>query len=240
MKLDVLAIGAHPDDIELSVSGTLIKLVELGHRVGVVDMVRGELGSRGTPAIRAREAKASAKIMELCMRENLRLKDGSIFDTPEARLRVVRVLRKYRPELVFTHYWDDRHPDHIYTSRIVAQACYLSGLAKINTKQERFRPGRIFYFMIPHTLQPSFYVDISSQFEKKMQAVKAFRSQMFDPGSLEPQTYLSVSEFLPRLESLNRYYGTLIHTKYAEAFYCKEAFSVDDPVNFFAGKGHSL
>jgi N-acetylglucosamine malate deacetylase 1 len=135
MKLDALAIGAHPDDIELSVSGTLIKLAELGYRVGVVDMVRGELGSRGTPAIRAREAKASAEIMGLSVRENLKLKDGAIFDTPEARLRVVRVLRKYRPELVFTHYWDDRHPDHIYTSRIVAQACYLSGLAKINTKQ---------------------------------------------------------------------------------------------------------
>ena len=174
------------------------------------------------------------------MRENLKLKDGSILDTPEARLRVVRILRKYRPELVFTHYSDDRHPDHIYTGRIVAQACYLSGLAKINTRQERFRPGRIFYFMLPHTLQPSFYVDISSQFQKKMQAVKAFRSQMFDPKSLEPQTYLSVPDFLPALEGLNRYYGTLIQTKYAEAFYCKEALAVDDPVGFFAGKGRPL
>ena len=219
MKLDALAIGAHPDDIELSVSGTLIKLAELGYRVGVVDMVRGELGSRGTPAIRAREAKAASKIMGLSVRENLRLKDGAIFDTPEARLRVVRVLRKYRPQLVFTHYWDDRHPDHIYTSRIVAQACYLSGLAKIKTGQERFRPGGIFYFMLPHTLQASFYVDISRQFEKKMLAVRAFQSQMFDPKSSEPQTYLSVPEFLPALESLNRYYGTLIQTKYAEAFY---------------------
>ena len=240
MKLDALAIGAHPDDIELSVSGTLIKLAELGYRVGVVDMVRGELGSRGTPAIRAREAKASAAIMGLSVRENLKLKDGAIFDTTEARLRVVRVLRKYRPGLVFTHYWDDRHPDHIYTSRIVAQACYLSGLAKINTRQERFRPGRIFYFMLPHGLQPSFYVDISGQFEKKMQAVRAFQSQLFDPKSREPQTYLSVPEFLPALESLNRYYGTLIQTKYAEAFYGKEALSVDDPVSFFAGKGHPL
>lgn len=240
MDLDALAIGAHPDDVELSVSGTLIKLAELGYRVGVVDMVRGELGSRGTPAIRAREAKASAEIMGLTVRENLKLKDGEIFDTPEARLRVVRVLRKYRPALVFTHYWDDRHPDHIYTSRIVAQACYLSGLAKIKTGQARFRPGRIFYFMLPHTLQPSFYVDISGQFQKKMQAVRAFQSQMFDPKSLEPQTYLSVPEFLPALESLNRYYGTLIQVEHAEAFYCKEAFAVADPVRFFAAKGQAL
>jgi len=238
MKLDVLALGAHPDDIELAVSGTLIKLAERGYRVGVVDMVRGELGSRGTPVIRAREAKASAEIMGLSVRENLKLKDGSIFDTSEARLKVVQVLRKYQPDLVFTHYWDDRHPDHIYTSRIVAQACYLSGLAKISTRQKRFRPARIFYFMLPHTVQPSFYVDISRQFEKKMQAVKAFSSQLFDPKSLEPETYLSVPEFLPALESLNRYYGTLIQTKYAEAFYCKEALPVDDPVKFFAGKGH--
>jgi N-acetylglucosamine malate deacetylase 1 len=240
MKLDALAIGAHPDDIELSVSGTLIKLAELGYRVGVVDMVRGELGSRGTAAIRAREAKAAGKIMGLSVRENLKLRDGAIFDTPEARLRVVRVLRKYRPQLVFTHYWDDRHPDHIYTSRIVAQACYLSGLAKIKTGQERFRPGRIFYFMLPHTLQASFYVDISRQFEKKMMAVRAFQSQMFDPKSSEPQTYLSVPEFLPALEGLNRYYGTLIQTQYAEAFYGKEALAVDDPVSFFTGKGHPL
>ena len=237
MRLDVLAIGAHPDDIELTVSGTLIKLAEQGHRVGVVDMVRGELGSRGTPAIRAREAKMSAEIMGLAVRENLELKDGSIFDTPEARLRVVRVLRKYRPKLVFTHYWDDRHPDHIYTSRIVAQACYMSGLAKIKTNQERFRPNRIFYFMLPHTVQPSFYVDISLQIEKKMLAIKAFHSQMFDPQSREPETYLSVPEFLPDLQGLNRYYGTLIQTKYAEAFYCKEALAIDDPVAFFAGKG---
>lgn len=240
MKLDALAIGAHPDDIELAVSGTFIKLAERGYRVGVVDMVRGELGSRGTPAIRAREAKASAEIMGLSVRENLKLKDGSIFDTPEARLRVVRVLRKYRPDLVFTHYWDDRHPDHIYTSRIVAQACYLSGLAKIDTNQQRFRPARIFYFMIPHTLQPSFFVDITRQFDKKIQAVKAFQSQLFDPKSLEPQTYLSVPEFLPALEGLNRYYGTLIQTKYAEAFYCKEALAVEDPVSFFTEKERAL
>ncbi len=234
MKLHALAFGAHPDDIELSASGTLIKLGEMGYRTGVVDMVRGELGSRGTPEIRAREARASARVMGLSARENLKLKDGEIFDTPAARLKVIRVLRKYRPELVFTHYWDDRHPDHIYTSRIVTQACYMAGLAKIKTGQERFRPSWIFYFMLPHSVQPSFYVDVSLQFQKKMEAVKAFKSQLFDPQSLEPQTYLSVPEFLPALESLNRYYGTLIQATYAEAFLCKEALSIDDPVQFFS------
>ena len=233
MKLHALAIGAHPDDIELSVSGTLIKLADSGYHTGVVDMVRGELGSRGTPEIRAREAKASARIMGLKVRENLKLKDGEIFDTPAARLKLVRALRKYRPDLVFTHYWDDKHPDHIYTSRIVTQACYLSGLAKIDTGQERFRPKRIFYFMLPHNVQPSFYVDISAQFHRKMEAVRAFKSQLFSPHSLEPQTYLSVPEFLPELGALNRYYGSLIHHEHAEAFLSKDAIEIVDPVGFF-------
>jgi bacillithiol biosynthesis deacetylase BshB1 len=235
MKLNALAIGAHPDDVELAVSGTLIKLAALGHRTGIVDMVRGELGSRGTPLIRAREAAASAKILGLAVRENLKLKDGEIFDTPAARLKVVTALRKYRPDLVFTHYWDDKHPDHSYTSRIVSQACYLSGLSKIKTGQERFRPKRILYFSLPHNVQPTFYVDISAHFEKKMEAVRAFRSQLFDPRSSEPQTYLSVPEFLPELESLNQYYGSLIRCRYAEAFLSKEALVIEDPVCFFAG-----
>jgi bacillithiol biosynthesis deacetylase BshB1 len=235
MKLHALAIGAHPDDIELSVSGTLIKLATQGYHTGVVDMVRGELGSRGTPEIRAREARVSAIIMGVKVRENLKLKDGEIFDTAEARFRVVRALRKYRPDLVFTHYWDDRHPDHVYTSRIVTQACYLSGLAKIKTGQERYRPRRIFYFMLPYTVQASFYVDISAHFSKKMEAIRSFKSQLFDPHSLEPQTYLSIPEFLPELESLNRYYGSLIHRDYAEAFLSKDALAIEKLIEFFAG-----
>ena len=235
-KLDAIAIGAHPDDIELYVGGTLIKLASLGHKTGVIDMVRGELGSRGTPQLRAREAKASATVLRVFVRENLRLKDGQIFDTPGARLRVVKVLRKYRPELVFTHYWDDKHPDHVYTSRIVTQACYLSGLAKINTGQERFRPHKIFYFQLPYHVQPSFYVDISAHFARKMEAVRCFRSQLFDPDSMEPETYLSIPQFLSAHESVDRYYGNLIQAEFAEAFYCKDPIGVKDPVEFF-GKG---
>jgi len=236
MKLDAIAIGAHPDDIELYVGGTLIKLAALGHKTGVVDMVRGELGSRGTPQLRAREAAASAKVLGIVVRENLRLKDGQIFDTPDARLRVVKVLRKYRPGLVFTHYWDDKHPDHVYTSRIVTQACYLAGLAKIKTGQERFRPGKIFYFQLPYPIQPSFYVDVSAQYTRKMEAVRCFKSQLYDPNSREPETYLSVPQFLSAHESVDRYYGKLIQAEYAEGFYCKDPIGIPDPVEFF-GKG---
>src|SRR5437879_3772260 len=161
MKLDVLAFGAHPDDIELVVSGTLLKLADLGYSTGVVDMVRGELGTRGTSQIRAREAKVSAGILRLQVRENLKLTDGQIFNNQPARLRVIRILRKYRPDLVFTHYWDDKHPDHVHTSQIVAEAGYLSGLAKIRTGQQRLRPRKLFYFILPHYVEPSFIVDIS-------------------------------------------------------------------------------
>ncbi|PYV92207.1 MAG: bacillithiol biosynthesis deacetylase BshB1 [Acidobacteria bacterium] len=237
MKLDALAFGAHPDDIELVVSGTLLKLADLGYNTGVVDMVRGELGTRGTPQIRAREAQASARILSLKLRENLKLTDGQIFNTQPARLKVIRTLRKYRPSLVFTHYWDDKHPDHVHTSQIVTEACYLSGLAKIGTGQERFRPQKIFYFMLPHYVEPSFIVDISQYFDRKMQALRCFSSQLHDPKSREPQTYLSVPEFLLALESLHRYYGTLIQSKYAEAFYCTEVISIDDPVAFFTKRG---
>jgi bacillithiol biosynthesis deacetylase BshB1 len=239
MKLDVLAFGAHPDDIELVASGTLLKLADLGYRTGVVDMARGELATRGTPQIRAKEATASAKILGLKVRENLKLRDGQIFNSQPARLKVIKALREYRPALVFTHFWDDKHPDHVHTSQIVTQACYLSGLAKIRTAQERFRPQKILYFMLPHYVVPSFVVDVSSYFERKMKAIGCFRSQLHDPRSPEPLTYLSVPGFLPTLEGVHRYYGTLIQAGYGEAFYCKETISVEDPVAFFAGESKS-
>ena len=232
MKLDVLAFGAHPDDVELSLSGTLAKLTQLGHRTGVVDMVQGELGTRGNSKIRAREARASAEVLGLKIRKNLALKDGYLHDTTEARLKVIEQVRKYRPRLVFTHYWDDPHPDHVSTSQIVTSACYLSGLKKIETGQQRFRPDRIVYFRLPHYVHPSFLVDISIFFEKKMQAIRCFASQLYNPKSRAPQTYLSLPEFLPRLEALDRHYGSLINTGYAEAFYCKETLAVGDPVAF--------
>lgn len=236
MKLDVLAFGSHPDDVELAAGGTLAKLADQGYRTGVVDMVRGELGTRGNARLRAREAQASARVLGLQIRDNLRLTDGQIFDDHAARLSVIKVLRKYRPDLVFTHYWDDRHPDHVHTSRIVTSACYLSGLTKIRTGEERFRPQRIFYFKLPPYVLPSFVVDISRHFSKKMEALRCFQSQLHDPRSKDPGTYLSVPEFLPALENLHEYYGALIEARYGEAFYCKEAIAVEDPVAFFRKK----
>ena len=234
MKLDVLAFGAHPDDVELSAGGTLARLASLGHRTGVADMTRGELGTRGSAPIRAREAQAAAEVLELKTRVNLGLRDAHLQDTAAARLKVIEQLREFRPGLVFTHHWDDPHPDHVAASRIVTAACYLSGLEKMTTGRQRFRPDRVVYFRQSSFLPPSFLVDISAFFEQKMRAIGCFASQLHDPGSDEPRTYLSVPEFLPALEALNRHYGSLIRTRYAEAFHTREALAVGDPVAFFA------
>lgn len=233
VKLDVLAFGAHPDDVELSMSGTLLKLTDLGHSVGIIDMTRGEMGSRGNSDIRYMEARDAAKILRLKVRENLCLEDGQIQDSVEARLRVVKQIRLYQPRLVFTHFWDAPHPDHIYTSKIVSAACYVSGLKKVVTDQPRFRPEKIVYFKLPYGVQPSFLVDISSFFERKMKVINCFSSQLYNPKSEQPKTYLSVPEFLPSLRALDQYYGSLIDTTYAEAFYSKEPIAVKDPVDFF-------
>src|SRR5262245_27497262 len=236
MKLDIVAFGAHPDDIELSVGGTLAKLAERGYQTGVVDMTCGELGTRGNVRVRSGEAQASAKVLGLRGRDNLKLIDGQIFNNQAARLKVIKVLRKYRPDLVLTHYWDHTHPDHVHGSQIVTEACYLSGLSKIQTGQERFRPKKILYFMLPPYVLPSFVVDISGYFEKKMKALGCFHSQLYNPRSKEPETYLSVPEFLPGLETQHRYYGKLIQSTYGEAFYSKEVISVHDPVAFLTRK----
>jgi bacillithiol biosynthesis deacetylase BshB1 len=232
-KLDVLAFGAHPDDVELSMSGTILKFAKLGHRVGIVDMTRGEMGSRGNADIRSIEARNSAKILRLKVRENLCFEDGQIQDSVKVRLSVIKQIRLYRPSLVFTHYWDDPHPDHICTSRIVSAACYLSGLKKVVTDQPRFRPKKLIYFKLPYGVHPSFLVDISRFFEKKMKAINCFSSQLHNPKSKQPKTYLSVPEFLPSLRALNQYYGSLINSTYAEAFFSKEAIAVEDPLEFF-------
>jgi bacillithiol biosynthesis deacetylase BshB1 len=233
MKLDFLAFGAHPDDVELFCGGTLAKMAALGYETGIVDMSRGELGSRGSAAIRAREAKAAAECLKVRIRKTLTFPDGRIEATPAARLKIIRILRQYRPSVVAVHYWDDRHPDHVHTSRLVAEAAHHSGLAKIDTGQERFRPTAIIYFKLPHYVLPSFIVDISDQMKVKMEAVGAYGSQLFDPASFEPTTYLSKPDFLLGIRSIHAYYGYLVGRAAGEAFYTRGLLDISDPVEFF-------
>jgi N-acetylglucosamine malate deacetylase 1 len=233
MQLDLLAFGAHPDDVELFAGGTMAKMSALGYFTGIVDMTRGELGTRGTPAQRKQEARKAAKILQLKVRENLGLPDGNVSVTPDARLKVIRLLRKYCPRIVLTHYWDDRHPDHVHTSRLVAEAVHHSGLAKIKTLQPRYRPPVLLYFKLPQNVIPSFVVDVSDFIQQRTAAIEAYRSQLFDPESREPSTYLSQPDFLMNIESIHSYYGTLIGKRIGEAFHFKRALEIKDLVNHF-------
>lgn len=233
MQLDILAFGAHPDDVELFAGGTLAKMAALGYSTGVVDMTRGELGSRGTAALRSREACEAAKVLGLKVRENLGLRDGDVAVTSKARIKVIRLLRKYCPSIVLTHYWDDRHPDHVNTSRLVAEAVHHSGLVKIKTGQARYRPGAIIYFKLPTSLVPSFVVDISEYVEQRNAAIAAYRSQLFNPSSREPSTNLSHPDFLVHVENMHSFYGTMIGKKKGEAFYIKGIMEVRDLVDCF-------
>jgi N-acetylglucosamine malate deacetylase 1 len=234
MQLDILAFGAHPDDVELFAGGTLAKMAALGHSTGVVDMTKGELGTRGTPALRKKEAGKAAAVLGLKVRENLGLADGDISVTPEARLKVIRVLRNYCPRIVLTHFWDDKHPDHVNTSRLVAEAVHHSGLAKINTGQKRYRPPVVLYFKLPGNQIPSFVVDVSDYADQRNAAIGSYRSQLFDPASREPSTNLSRPDFLIQVENIHSYYGTLIGRAKGEAFHVKGILEIKDLVTHFA------
>lgn len=231
-QLDVLVIAAHPDDAELSVGGTLIKLARLGYKTGIADMTRGERGTRGTPEVRAREAARAATVLGLTVRENVGLADAHVLDEHAARVAVVRLIRQYRPAVVFTHYWDDPHPDHAQTSRVVTAAAHLAGLINYDTaaSQARHRPNAVAYFLFPHKVAPSFVVDISDVAAQKLEAIQCYQSQFHDPNSLEPETILSAESFLRRIEARQRYYGALIDVEHGEAFYVKQALNVEDPV----------
>jgi bacillithiol biosynthesis deacetylase BshB1 len=232
VRLDALAIGAHPDDVELVCGGTLLKLASLGYRVGILDMARGESGTRGSAEIRAGEAEAAARELGLVVRDNLELPDAHIWLDEDSRVRMVRKLREYRPRVVFTHYWEDPHPDHAHTAQIVREAAHVAGLAKYDaeTGQERFRPQTVAHFMFPRTVVPSFVVDITEFAEQKSSAIMCYRSQLFDPSSTEPETNISTEGFLRRLEARQRFYGSLIAVEHAEAFIVREAINVHDPI----------
>ncbi len=231
-QLDALAIAAHPDDVELSVGGTLVKLARMGYKTGVLDLTRGEAGTRGTPEIRAEEAKRAAELLGLSARENLDLGDARIWANEESRVKLVRALRRLRPRVVFTQHWDDPHPDHAHTSQLVREACHIAGLAKYDREsgQQRWRPSSIAHFLFPRTVAPSFIVDISETFERKWEAIRAHASQFFDPQSVEPQSRVSTNEFLREMEARDRYFGAMIGVEYGEPFFVREALNVDDPV----------
>lgn len=232
LQLDVLAIAAHPDDVELSAGGTLIKLAEMGYRTGILDMTRGEAGTRGTPEIRRSEAERAAELLGLAIRENLGLPDAHIWLNEESRVKLVRALRKLRPRVIFTQYWDDPHPDHAHTAQLVREAMHIAGLTKYDADfgQERWRPNCVAHFLLPRTVAPTFIVDISTQSQRKWEAINAHASQFFNPVSHEPQSRVSTQAFLREMEARDRYFGALIGAEHGEGFLVREALNVNDPV----------
>jgi bacillithiol biosynthesis deacetylase BshB1 len=233
-SVDVLAFGPHPDDVELAMGGTLLKLQAAGYRTGIVDLTSGEMGTRGTVELRAREAEEAAKLLGVAVRRNLGLGDGRLEPSASAKKRVAEVIRELKPRLVFTNYPENNHPDHTASGPLVAEAAYLAGLGKLEASGEPHRPNRVLYYLVPHKVTPSFIVDVSPFHERKMTAVRAYASQLFSRESGEPETFVSQPGFLSRVEAMDRYYGALIDADFGEAFYLREAIRVDDPVSFFS------
>jgi N-acetylglucosamine malate deacetylase 1 len=232
MKLDVLAIAAHPDDIELSCAGTVAKLVKNGKKVGIVDLTEGELGTRGSRDIRLQEAAAASSILGLSVRENLGLYDGKFTTGHVNRIRLIRIIRKYMPEILLIPHWLERHPDHERAHRLARDAWFYAGLTKVElededgTKLKPHRPKTFFHYMQKYEFEPSFVVDISDVYDVRIKAIRAFKSQFFDPESKEPETLLSTPEFMKFLEARARYYGSRIGVEYGEPFFAIETTGI--------------
>lgn len=234
MKVDILAIGIHPDDVELSAAGTLLQHSSRGKTFGLLDLSSGELGTRGTPELRRQEAQNSAKLLGAAFRETARIPDGFFTHTPENWLQIVSVLRWCQPEIVLCNAPQDRHPDHGRAARMIADACFYSGLEKIQTfdkngaEQKKWRPDAVYHYIQDQQLTPDFVVDITPFFSKKMEAILTFRSQFFDPGGLEPNTPISGKEFLDFMEAKARVFGRPILAEFAEGFICSRTPGVDN------------
>ena len=227
MKLDVLVFAAHPDDAELSMGGTIAKFTSNGLRVGVVDLTKAELSTRGDVITRSRETAEASKVLKLKVRENLGIKDGGIIINQENLKKVIVLIRKFNPSILFAPYFNDRHPDHIDASNLAKRAVFSSGLEKFKTSlsgksQKAYRPKKIFYYMQTYVFEPSFIVDISDYFPLKMEAVQKFKSQFHNPKLKKEDTFISKPEFLDYVEARAKHYGFQIRKNYGEAFYCEE------------------
>lgn len=232
LKLDILAFAAHPDDVELACGGTVIKHTQLGKKVGVVDLTRGELGTKGTPATRKEEAENASQILGISVRENLGLKDGFLSEDEESLKAIIKAIRKFQPEVVLCNAITDRHPDHGLAGKMVSRACFLSGLIKIDTGQEAWRPKVVYHYIQDRYIKPDMVVDITEQFEKRMEAVMAFKTQFYNPDDKGPQTMISSKEFLDGLKGRMLDHGRLINCTYGEGFTTERAVGTDNIFNF--------
>ena len=232
MKLDILAFGAHPDDVELGCGGTILKEISLGKKVGVVDLTRGELGTRGSAAIRDQEANAAAKILGVVARENLEMRDGFFVNDEKHQLEIIKMIRKYQPEIVLCNAIDDRHIDHGKGSKLVSDACFLSGLMKIETEldgeqHKPWRPKVVYHYIQWKNIEPDFVLDITGFTDKKIESILAYGSQFYDPNSKEPESPISSKNFLESLNYRSRDLGRLAGVEHAEGFTVERYLAVN-------------
>jgi len=232
MQLDILIFAAHPDDAELSMGGTIAKLTNAEIKVGLIDLTKGELGTRGSAEIRKIEAQKASEILKITVRENLGFRDGSIKFNEDYLNFIISKIRKYQPRFIFAPYSNDRHPDHIGASQLVKEAFFFSGVHKIVTEenakiQQPFRPEKLYYFMQAYEFEPTFIVDISETYDTKMKAIHAYESQFHNPESKEPETFISQQSFLKNLEARARVCGFNIGKEFGEPFFCEEKIEYD-------------
>jgi bacillithiol biosynthesis deacetylase BshB1 len=233
MKLDILAFAAHPDDVEISAAGTLLKYISEGKSIGIVDLTEGELGTRGTVQTRYEEAETAGKLLGLSARENLRIKDGFFENSEENKRLIIQQIRRFQPEIILANSILDRHPDHGRAAKLVADACYLAGLRKIETEwegetQEAFRPRLILHYIQDYYIKPNFVIDVSEFMDKKIEVIKAYKTQFFNPESTEPNTPISGDEFFDFLKGRMMTVGRPAGMKYAEGFTIDRIVGVTD------------
>lgn len=227
MKVDILVFGAHPDDMELGCGGTVVKLVTEGKNVGIIDLTRGELGTRGTAKSRDKECENATKILGITMRENMDFKDGFFENNEANKLALIKKIREYKPKIVIANAPSDRHPDHGRASQIVLDACFLSGLEKVGTKQKVWRPKAIYHYIQFNNLKPDFVIDISAHLDKKLEAVEAYKTQFYDAKSKETETIISKKGFLESVKYRAQDLGRLSNCEYAEGFIAHQMLKID-------------
>jgi bacillithiol biosynthesis deacetylase BshB1 len=231
MNLDLLAIAAHPDDVELSCGGTLIKMAQRGHKTGILDLTAGEMGTRGNPEIRAKESAKAAKMLRVSWRETLGVPDSDVQPARQHKLRLAEVIRKLRPKTVILPYWQARHPDHYHASSLGYEGCFLAGLQQLPIAGEAYRPFKILYSTAYAEVRPTFVVDITDQFAQRRKAILAYRSQfMRKKGEPKSKVFLAIDQLEEEMSRLSSHYGRMIGVKYGEPFITKELMQVDDIV----------
>src|SRR5579884_1333449 len=234
--VDALFFAAHADDIELSAAATLVHIVRSGRRAGIVDLTHGEMGTRGTPEVRLAESKASAQILGAAFRERLDFGDGGLRTGREEEMQLIDVVRRWRPQIVFAPWTDERHPDHARAGRLVTDASFYAGLRKIETEFPAHRPQVVAYYLQNYLPPLSFVVDVTETWPVKMEAIHAYKSQFFNPNSKEPRTFIAEERFLEMIEARGKHFGALIGARYGEAFVTKQPPKVQDIFSAYAGR----